>query len=353
MNEPTETVKPETRPEETGGSEARINMPLNLDNWKNVPAEIVADLTWFHQHALDNRMNWKDCAEALDYDTSTVFRILKGNYLGSWKNVADHIRSYHKIAEVRGTIQKQEFAENDISRAINAGLNYALANNTICLITGESRMGKTTCMTQWRDDHNHGRSVLVRVSSLGGHRALLSQIASAVGVASNQPSVRTLTAICRSFNRNRILLLDEAHNLLPGSGTKPVALEIVREIHDVTGCALGLTATRRFDAELKGSDYMYEQFLGRIGMPVRLNRRIKASDILPIVSQYLANPSESLMNTLVGLSNDMGRLGTLVEVLRIASRISARQKKPITETTIERAIAARKEMMGENIYAAK
>lgn len=46
---------------------SRINVPFNLNNWKTLPQETQDELAWFHQHALEENLNWKQCTEALGY----------------------------------------------------------------------------------------------------------------------------------------------------------------------------------------------------------------------------------------------------------------------------------------------
>lgn len=346
--EPNDSRQQKSDAAEASSAHARINVPLNLENWKHLDPGTQQELLWFHQHALDTKLDWEACCDALNYDRSTVFRILKGTYEGSWKNILKAIESYRKIIETRGTIQQNEFAENGISKLIFSGLRYAMANNSITLIVGESRMGKSTCAKVWRDRNNHGRSVFVTVPPYGGTKALLRAIAQAIGVNANLPVPQMLAAIYRGFNRNRILILDEAHRLLPGDRrTNPINLEIVRDIHDLTGCALALLATERFNMELRKSEYQFEQLLGRIGMPIRLPKRLKESDILPILIQYIPEPSDTLISEALRIANDLGRLGILVELLKVGSRMAAKDKKKLTETHIFAAIKLRHEMMGQ------
>ena len=335
---------------------SRINMAVVLNNWRDLPEDQRQDLLWFHQHALDRGMTWDECAEALNYDKSTVFRALAGTYEGSWKNIQDAIRSYRRIDEERGQIQRQEFVQNSIARMIGAGLDYAVANNSITLVVGESRMGKTAAARWWRDQNNHGRSVLITAPAFGGTGRLLRDIAQAVGVSRNRSIVDIHDAILRAFNRNRILIVDEAHRLLPGDRrANPVNLEIIRDIHDRTGCAVALLATQRFDTELKRGEYMFEQLLGRIGMPIRLPRKVKQADFEPIVRQYVGRPSAKLLAVCDEIANAPGRLGILVETLRVASRIAAKDLKTdkprITEEHVWKSIALRRQMMGETVYA--
>jgi DNA transposition AAA+ family ATPase len=326
---------------EASSAHSRINIPLNLDNWRSLPADVQPHLLWFHQHALDARLEWKDCEEALGYDKSTVFRILKGDYAGSWQNIVGAIKSYRKLCDNRGRIQVAEFVQNSITRRMWDALDYALAASTIVIITGESRMGKTCTGTAWRDANNHGRSVFVTAPAYGGTKSLLRDIAATLGVNRNLSIPAMQEAVYRGFNKNRMLMVDEAHRLLPADRrTNPVSLELLRDIHDRTGCALALLATARFDTELRNKEYMFEQLLGR-ALPVRLVKKIKAADIEPIIKQYVRRISDTAMTACVQLANERGRLGALVEVLRVASRMASKAGSQVTEEILLKSIAIR------------
>lgn len=330
---------------EASSAHARINIPLNLDNWRHLPEEQQQDLAWCHQYFLDNRVSWNEAAEALDYDRSTIFKILKGIYEGSWANVCRSIQSYRRLVETRGTIRQQEFVQNGISRLVWAALDYALANNSITLIAGESRRGKSVAVREWRDANNHGRSVLVIAPAYGGAKALLRDIAAAVGVNRNLSSVQMHESILRAFNRNRILLVDEAHRLLPGDRrSNPTNLEILRDIHDRTGAALALIATQRFEQALRSSEYQFEQLLGRIGMPVKLPAKVKRDDFVGILRQFVARPTKSLIDKCEAVANGRGSIGIMVEVLKVASRIAAKAKQEMTDDHVFRAFDLRERM---------
>ncbi len=345
------TTKQEQLESNTAASaHARVNVPLNMENWKPLPETVQEDLLWFHQHILDQRLEWADACEAIGYDRSTIFRALKGTYEGSWENITKAIRSYRRIAEKRATIQTNEIVDNAITKMISAGLDYALANNSITLIVGESRMGKTVSALRWRDANNHGTSVYVVAPPTGGVKMFMRRIADAVGVNKNLNTVQMYEAIARAFNRNRILIVDEAHRLVPSDyRSMPVALEILRDLYaDGRGCALAMIATQRFKDQMVKSEYQYEQIIGRIGMPIRLRKKIRARDIDPILAQYIRRPSEQFMAHMLAIANAPGRLGILTETLKVASRIAHQEKAKLDESHVHKAIALRKQMMGED-----
>src|SRR5581483_8938770 len=333
---------------EASSAHSRINVPLNLDNWKTLPEHVVAELTWFHQHLLDNSLAWNEAAEALGYDRSTVFRVLKGTYEGNWNKVAAAIVSYRKLSERRGSIQKNEFVENSISRLIFAALDYALANNSITLIIGESRSGKTIGARMWGQLNNHGRAVYVTAPVIGGTKALARKISQRIGVNRNQNLPMLIESIYRAFNKNRILIVDEAHRLLPNDTrvVNPANIELLRDIHDETGCALALISTKRLPNGLERGAYQYEQLIGRIGMPVLVKPKIKRADIVPIIQQFVKRPTAELIDEMEKIANSPGRLGIMVETLKVASRIASKSKQTLDESHVRKAIAIRAQMSG-------
>ena len=326
---------------------ARINVPLNLDNFKLLDDATREALVWFHQHALDEGLTWEDCSEALAYDRSTVFRILKGTYEGSLANVVKRIEGHKKLSESRGTITRQEFCENGITKLIFAGLDYALANNSITMIVGESRFGKTCAAKEWQRRNNHGRTVFVTAPPLGGAKGLVRAVAKAVGVNGSQDMCGMMLAVYRAFNKNRMLIVDEAHRCLPSDArtTNPAMLEFLRDLHDQTECGLALISTKRLPDRLEKGSYQFEQLIGRIGMPILIKPRISKRDVEPIAAQFL-KCDEATMEQLVEIANKPGRLGIVVETLRVASRIASKSREKLNGTHVLKAIHIRREMGG-------
>jgi DNA transposition AAA+ family ATPase len=333
---------------------SRINIPFNLDNWKDLPEETAEQLAWFHQHALEEGLNWKQCEAAIGYSNTTIYRTLKGTYEGDWSKVIVGIKGYRAIVAERCAIKNAHFCETRITRLITGGLSYAMANNSIVKITGESRMGKTAAAKWWRDQNNHGRTAFITAPAYGAARALLKEISQCLGINRNTGLTNMHESILRAFNENRMLIVDEAHRLLPkDQRSEPTLLEILRDIHDRTGCGLALLTTRRFDEGVRKSEYQYEQILGRIGMPVTLPREFAWEDIEPIVSQYSSRLPADLRKELLHIANSPGRLGIVCETLKFASRIASKSQRTLSAETIRTAIATRRQMMGELIYAKK
>lgn len=341
VSAPLDLSSDRTLAAEASSAHSRINIALNLDNWKALPEEISAELLWFHQWLLANGADWSDAVEALGYERSTVFRVLKGTYEGSWPKIVKAIRSFRDLVERRALTQENQFAENSISKLVFAALDYALANNSFKMIIGESRSGKSTAAKEWQIRNNHGRSVYVTAPAVGGAKGFLRRVASAVGVNKSQPAADMADSIMRSFNRNRILIVDQAHWLLPSDlrSSNPPALNFLQDLYDCKGCAIALISTKRLPERLDKGDYLFEQIIGRAGRPTIIPRVIKRDDVLPIAEQFIKTPSRALTDDLVKMANQPGRLGIMVELLKSASRIAAKRREKLTENHVLKAMA--------------
>jgi DNA transposition AAA+ family ATPase len=293
--------------------------------------------------------------------------VLKGDYVGSWKNIIDAIRGYKKTADLRGMIQQAEFAENGITKMIFNSLDYALANNSISLIIGESGQGKTFAVENWKAQNPH-KAVMVTAPAYGGAKMLLADICMEVGAGRKLNIYDAKSALKKAFNKNRILIVDEAHRLLPGERqTQPRGLEFLRDLRDQSKCGLAVVATTRFDVEIRKSDYLYEQFLGR-SLTTRLPKKIREADIEPIVRQYVGRATAEAMGVCLSVANntyrheaekdskgrviryadlDRGRIRILVEILKLASRQAKKAGEKCSSEFIFKAVATRMQFQGE------
>jgi DNA transposition AAA+ family ATPase len=339
-----------TKNEQATASSAhsRINIPLNLNNWKDLPADQQEILCWFHQHILDEDMNWEDVCETVGYDKSVVFKVLKGTYGANYDKIIAQILSYKDLAVERKKLKKGTFATNRTSAAVSAALDYAAFAGGIVEIIGESGQGKTVAARDWRDRHNHGRTVMVEVPAIGGVKGLLREICKSMGANQNQNAIQMQDSILRGFNKNRFLIIDEAHRLIPSDRrTHPQNLELLRYIHDRTGCGMAFIVTKRFDDAMRKNDYMFEQVIGRIDIAVRLEADMGEQDFMPLILQYVAAPSLQLKKLCKTIVNGDGRMRRLDKLLIFATKIASTMGEKIAEKHIFEAVKCIRQMNGD------
>lgn len=340
MTKKTDTSPPVNRQLQ---AEASINVPINLDNWRKLPPEHAEDLLWYHQHLLSAHVSWKDIKNTLGYDRTTVFRVLKGTYEGSWENVIERIRDYRKSVK---SIKRSDFAPNRVSRLISAAMDYVCISGGIVQIIGESGQGKTISAEDWTHRHNSGRTTMVECPPTGGHRNWLSVMCGRIGANKNQSLSQMERSILRSYNARRVLILDEAHRLLPNDRrSTPVTLEFIRSLHDQTGVPIGICVTQRFHQKLRQADYQFEQFLGRIDLTVQVPDQMDDRDYMPMLEQYIPEPGPKLQKLCGEIINTWdGRMRALNKLLKFASRIAAKANEEMTDQHVFRALEWRQKL---------
>jgi len=314
----------------------------NREYVNSLPDDMRDQLTWLSQHIDETGASLGAIGKALRYDAGTISKVLAGVYTGSMHNVCKRIAVLRKVRDERALSQGTTFVENSIAQKVELVLKYAHANNTITIIVGESRMGKTTAAKWYCYEKYVGTTVYVSLPPACTHRMLLQIIAGKLGLPTNGSTALLYEILRDALTPDMLLVIDEAHFLLAATSRAcPRSLEAVRHLHDTTGVGVALIATERFYDSLAASRYQYEQLLGRVAVPVQLKPKIKRSDILPIIKQYYDKPSTEILDHALTIANAPGRLGHLALDLRVASRLAAKKARQLTETDFLTAMAIR------------
>ncbi|MCX7723465.1 MAG: AAA family ATPase, partial [Verrucomicrobiae bacterium] len=283
----------------TSTAHARINVPLNLDNWRHLPESVATELTWLHQYLLSEGLSWEEAEKIVGFDRSTIYRVLKGTYEGNWENVAAKVGSLRRTVALQAAVQKTVFVETPQAKQIFWILDYTLGKSGVSFLIGPGGVGKTFAVKEWLRRHNHGRAVLVEAYPVGGAKLMLRSIAHAVGVNKNYSIPQLIEAVERAFDSTRMIIVDEVQHYVPcDPRSRPVAIECLRRIHDTTGCALALIGTAAARAEMERSTNFYEQLIRRAGKPFYIVDKFTPADIRPIAAQFVPNPSDEFLNLL-------------------------------------------------------
>jgi DNA transposition AAA+ family ATPase len=338
--------------EATTDTKGRCNIPINLSNWSDLALNLQPDLLWFHQHVIDRKMSLEQAGKAVGYHANNVYQVLRGRYEGNYEKFCSGIRSYRKIAEGRAKIQNAHFAHNRNTRLIFNVLTYAQTSNTIVLVSGETGMSKTMGVEAWRAENNHGRTVVTTATEIEVLRGSVMELAGKVGVDKNGTLVEMRDGIHEAFNEHRMLIVDEAQNLIPKDrASKPVALEFFRRLHDATKCGLAFVASARFRTEMAKLHFHFEQVMGRMPVQAILYPDLDATDIDPILDQYFDKISDRIRETCLLIANNKmpefpGRLRTMVEILRLTSKIAAKDDSGPNEKFFLKSVAMLTDLRG-------
>ncbi len=327
-----------------------INIPDNVlqRGTRDYDQRDQDDLQWLFSYATQELDGSRiRLCEEVDADWTTITRIASGTYGAAIANFMVKVRDLK--ARVMASAGATGFIDTMVSRKIHDVLDYALAGDIkggkIVLITGSSRRGKTEAIQEWCRRNNHGRSVYVDAPESGGMRALLYEIAHATRVNKGRKTSDLRERVIDSFNRRRILIIDEIARLIPkGREPKIVELEFLRRLHDKTGCALALVATPVFEHLVDTArlhDYL-EQLVGRIEDPLQIPRLVYRQECRDILKAFdAAGDDRALLDLAHQIANGTGKLGVLFALLRQAASLAKRKGVPISHAHLQAAYQRR------------
>lgn len=335
---------------EAGMSRDLINIPDNVlqDAIRAYPQEAQDALQWaftYGRQELDGSRS--ELCEKLDVDWTTLWRVAMGKYGAGIDGVIQKILDLQRRVRESG---QAGFVQTLVSRKIFETLDYALAGDVnggkIVMISGGTRRGKTEIVRQWARLNNHGRSVYIDCPAAGGLRALVQEIAEATGVNKSRRTADLLERVINSFNRRRIIIIDECLRLLPNrrSDRRPVELEFLRRLHDVKRCAVALIATPTFEHEMESGwlrAYL-EQLVGRIADPLVIPEKVMQAEIREICRAYNPAPDQPFLTLAHHIANEPGKLGVLFELLGQCAAVGKRRGEPVTHAALSAAYKRRK-----------
>jgi len=327
-----------------------INIPDNVlqKSIQGYSQEDQDDLQWLFSYATQELGNSRDrLCEILQADWSTVFRVATGSYPASIANFMEKVRDMKR--RVNATVTDTGFVETMVSRKIFDVLDYALAGDInggkIVLITGSSRRGKTTIIQEWCRRNNHGKSVYIDAPESGGMRAILYEIADACRVNKGRKTSDLRERVIGSFNRRRILIVDEIARLVPKNREPKVTeLEFLRRLHDKTGCAIAICATPVFEHMVDTSrmhDFL-EQLVGRIAEPLKIPENVYRDECRAFLKAFGADQADKpLLDLTHQIANSTGKLGILFELLNQAAALAKATNTPLSHAHLSAAYKRR------------
>ena len=316
------------------------------------------DLLWLATYTRTELGNSRSrLCELLDSTWSTVWKILCGKYEAEISSFMELVRDLRRRAEDNAD---SGFVETPVTKKIFDLLDYAKAGDIegghMVMVCAPSRRSKTAAALEWKRQNNHGSTIYVDCPETGGLRALLLEIAKSTGQHRKRNTFELREAIYASFSRRRMLILDEIMRLIPTKRAehRPIQLEFIRRLHDVTGCPIGLVVTPSFSQEMNSGwlrDYL-EQFTGRIADVLYIPEAVRREECRAICQAFCrpghrpgatgGEASAGLIALAHKIANEPGKLGVLFELLRQAGTLAKRRGEKLDERHLGAAHARRK-----------
>ena len=333
-----------------------IRVQIDAEKLAVLPDAVRDPIMAFHAEIIGKpEWNWKRVQDEIGYDSSTMSRVFRGKYVGSYENVATAIANFFdKQAAVAAP---SEFVRTRIAATIFNAIDYARANRVGALVIGPSRVGKTAAALDYnagRDDRKMPKSVYIQIPPVGGVQAVRSALSARLGVAPRLAPAVADAGIVRAIGRTRIVIVDEAHRLLASGKSGHKSLDYLRWVFDEAGCGFCILATVRFEDNLLESRYMFEQFIGRIEAPIRVGEEIGPEDWQPIADQFIPGGVKALSaetaQALAKIAASSGHFASIVHVMHLAQRDAGHRKETLADRHVANAIRWRREKFNQKFF---
>jgi len=153
-------------------------------------------------------------------------------------------------------------------------------------------------------------------------------------VSTNRSFEGMRDSVMKTLDDKTLVIIDEAHQAFTSyqKGSQIKVMELIREIYDRTHCGLVLVGTNVWRDELNQGKQcqLLEQLRRRGTIKIQLPSRPPKADLDRISKKFGLSPAEGDSAEVVKDMIHTSGLGMYVKFLQNASRIAARENKPLT-----------------------
>ncbi len=289
-----------------------------------------ATLVWFFTHGKTekNYTSFDEFGKLVDYSGSTVSRIFSGKYTGDLREAVKRVENYRHLNAERAKMASDTFIENSIWDRVRNVCDLAYSHKAIVRIVGPSQIGKTHSLLEYKR-RAKANVYYARVPAAPTFRNFQECLSEAVGLNSSLRSEDIRRRLPGALNQLSVLVVDELHELAlsAGRGTAMKCMEWLREVWDVSHCAMVACGTKSMEDDLiysAGLKGWLEQFDQRCIRKLVLPMTLPAGDIAMAARAYgFPEPDSSVEHTLKSMR--MNRLCTSFKLCQQYVRNRARK----------------------------
>lgn len=269
-------------------------------------------------------------AKLLGIGASTLSQYLSGTYPGDTARldrVATQVLA--REAEARGAVRLPRTETRTLLR-IHDALRQCHAERALGVVYGPSGVGKTFALRDYCA-RTEG-AVLLEAAPDWTPRVLFGTLADALGQPpARRDSAHDLFDVCARRLRGsaRLVVVDEAEHL-PYRG-----LELLRRLHDLSGCGLVLAGMPRLKQNLQGRQADYAQLYTRVAVAVHATPPDEPEVALLVRGALPEAPDAAVAAVALAARVADEPCTRLIErLVGQAARIAALNGVPVSEATI-------------------
>jgi DNA transposition AAA+ family ATPase len=309
---------------------------------QHLPEDQRALVRWSFDYAREKGWSWAETSHQFNCSRTTLYRVWADKYRYDAKHpragervpldslCADLVKVRRKMEEL-DAIGRLPFVETSAWHKINKVCETAMDSNSVAMIYGESQIGKTECLNEFRRRNNHGTTKLVRMPASAGVQLVMREFARACRISPESNFDKLRDRVFRAVDHTNLVLVDEVHQAFVSyqrTATLKV-MEVMRELHDRTGCALVLCGTRVWRDQLETGPYaqFLKQLRRRGALELQLPDSAPVADLVLIARHYgLPAPTGDASELVNAINAEFG-LGRFIKFLGIGARHALKRKE--------------------------
>lgn len=246
-------------------------------------------------------MNQTQLARGIGTSPASISMYLNGTYAdkgGNYETIEPKIEAFLEVQESKA--QREElvlgFVSTKTTRRISEVMRDAHEAGDTVVIYGQAGLGKTQAVKNYCE--KNPAAILIEANPSFTALVLMRKLAAAAKVS----TVGSLNDLFESVSdrlrdSGRLIVVDEAENL-------PLrALEIIRRLHDDTGCGLVLSGMPRLVANLRGKHGELVQLYSRVSVALNLGDSMPDEELEQIARAAMPEADDETIAELVKHSN--------------------------------------------------
>lgn len=261
-------------------------------------------------------MSQTQLARGIDTSPASVSMYLNGTYAekgGNYETIEPKIEAFLEMQDSKAKREELVlgFVSTKTTRRIVEVMRAAHEGGETVVIYGQAGLGKTQAVKNYCE--KNPAAILIEANPSFMALVLMRKLA----VAAKVSAMGSLNDLFESVSdrlrdSGRLIVVDEAENL-------PLrALEIIRRLHDETGCGLVLSGMPRLVANLRGKHGELVQLYSRVSVALNLGESLPDDELFEIARAALPDADEETLLELVKHSN--GNTRRMSKLMRGAVR---------------------------------
>lgn len=297
----------------------------------DLPDDQRSAIRWLHSHAAENDLSLGEVGALVRLSGSTLSLVFRGKYEAKLDSVVTAILDFKRLLEKRRTGRKLAFIKTAMTERIWSACEAALEFQRIVCIWGDSQIGKTASLDSYAEAHNHGETIFTRMPTPAYLTHFLAKLAEALRISPALKEKELRRRVFSAFDDRMLLIVDECHQAMFNHRRGSHPLELIRELHDETGCGIVLCGTNVFRDEMERgflADIMRQTKRRRL-MSIQLPDAPTRADLNTFAQAYGLPPATGEARKLEQDMIQEEALGMWLTLLRMGAKVAAQRQQKL------------------------